>query len=106
MKNKNIIKRLNELRNSHIELIDLRNERNYTCGIASNYFELIQRISDLLENLKKAMDGILVESDDFDSGIEYNIADILGIVIKLLPQNEMKFIDEVLVLLDKQEENY
>jgi len=99
MKNKELIKRILELRDDHIDVFDSDNNINRTCGLASNYFELMNRIADLLKTSKKALDGLQVASDDFDAEVEYNIADVIGIVIKLLPISEMKFVDEVLILM-------
>lgn len=58
MKNREIVQKLNELRKIHIELIDPSRELNYTCGLATNYSELINIIADLLKTSQKALEGI------------------------------------------------
>lgn len=49
MKNKKIVERLLELRDTHIDMIDAKEGLNHTCGLASNYVELIHSIADLLK---------------------------------------------------------
>ncbi|MGI0105616.1 hypothetical protein [Salinimicrobium sp. WS361] len=105
MKNKNFIKQLHKLKRTHIEMIDPNQGINMTCGLASNYSELINLIADLLKTSKKALDGLHVSEETYITDPEYNIADVIGIVIKLLPFSEMKFIDEVISLLHEKEEN-
>lgn len=101
MKNKEIVNKINALKNIHIEMIDTSRYRNHTCGLASNYSELINRIADLLKTCKKALDGLHLAQENYITDAEYNIADVLGIIIKLLPFSEMKFIDESVELLEK-----
>jgi hypothetical protein len=105
MKNKNFIEQLYKLKRTHIEMIDPNQGINMTCGLASNYSELINLIADLLKTSKKALDGLHVSEETYITDPEYNIADVIGIVIKLLPFSEMKFIDEVVSLFHKKEEN-
>jgi hypothetical protein len=102
MKNKKIVERLLDLRDSHIDMIDAKEGLNRTCGLASNHVELINIIADLLKTSKKALDGINVAEESYISEPEYNIADVIGIAIKLLPFSEMQFIDEALEVLNEQ----
>jgi hypothetical protein len=104
MKNKHLVKKLQELKTTHIEIIDPEQGINMTCGLARNYFELINLIADLLKTSKKALDGLHVSEETYITDPEYNIADVIGIVIKLLPFAEMKFIDEVVILLHEKAE--
>lgn len=103
MKNKHVVKKLKVLRNIHVEMIDPAKGVNFNCGLASNYSQLINRIADLLKTSKKALDGLHVSEETYITDPEYNIADVIGIVIKILPYSEMKFIDEVLRLLDQKD---
>ena len=75
---------------------------NHTCGLASNYSELIHRIADLLKSSKKALEGIQSLPETNPMEIEYNVADVIGIAIKLLPFSEMQFIDETMQLLSEE----
>ena len=104
MKNKVLIKKLYELKATHIEMIDPKQGINMTCGLASNYSELVNLIADLLKTSKKALDGLHVSEEPYITEPEYNIADVIGIVIKLLPFAEMKFLDEVVKLLHEKGE--
>lgn len=100
MKSKKLVHELIELKERHIELINDSRNINHTCGLASNYPELMHRIADLLKTSKKALEGMQVHPETNQMETEYNIADVIGIAIKLLPYNEMQFIDETLLLLD------
>lgn len=102
MKNKELIKTIHQLRNTHIEMIDSQQGINNTCGLANNYEELINRIADLLKTSRKALEGLQTSPETNNSEIEYNIADVIDVAIKLLPFSEMRFIDEVLEVLDKE----
>lgn len=104
MESKELLKEIALLRKTHIEMIDPLLGNNRTCGLASNYTELINRIADLLKISVLALEGMHVSSEVSLTEIEYNIADVIGIVIKLLPFSEMQFIDEVLEVLDKHSE--
>lgn len=105
MKNKHLVKKLHELKATHIEMIDPKQGINMTCGLASNYSEQVNLLSDLLKTSKKALDGLHVSEETYITDPEYNIADVIGIVIKLLPFAEMKFIDEVASLLHEKVES-
>ena len=85
-------------------MIDHQQGINMTCGLASNYSELVNLLADLLKTSKKALDGLHVSEETYITDPEYNIADVIGIVIKLLPFAEMKFIDEVVRLLNEHAE--
>lgn len=101
MKDQSILKKLNELKNIHIQLIDDSQDINCTGGLATNYTELINRIADLLKTSQKALEGIHAVPETNSLEIEYNVADVIGIAIKLLPFSEMQFIDKAVILLDK-----
>ncbi|WP_189603585.1 hypothetical protein [Salinimicrobium marinum] len=45
MKNKHLVKKLHELKATHIEMIDPKQGINMTCGLASNYSELVNLIA-------------------------------------------------------------
>ena len=102
MKNKELIKIIHQLRTTHIEMIDSKQGINNTCGLANNYEELINRITDLLKTSMKALEGLQTSPETNNLEIEYNIADVIDVAIKLLPFSEMRFIDEVLEALDKE----
>lgn len=104
MKNKDLVKKFHELKATHIEMIDSKQGINMTCGLASNYSELVNLLADLLKTSQKALDGLHVTEEPYITDPEYNIADVIGIVIKLLPFAEMKFIDEVVNLLHEKGE--
>lgn len=102
MKNKKIVERLLELRDTYIDMIDAKEGLNRTCGLASNYVELINSIADLLKTSKKALEGMNASEENYFAEPEYNVADVIGIAIKLLPFSEMQFIDEALEVLNEQ----
>ena len=101
MKNRKIVQQINELKKKHIELIDDSQNINYTCFLASNYSELMNRIADLLKTSQKALEGMHAVPETNCLEIEYNVADVIGIAIKLLPISEMQFIDKTMELLNK-----
>ncbi|RXG28369.1 hypothetical protein [Leeuwenhoekiella marinoflava] len=102
MKTKKLLNQLMELKETHIELINDSRNRNQTCGLASNYSELIHRIADLLKTSKKALEGMHCLPETNPTKIEYNVADVIGIAIKLLPFSEMQFIDKTMELLSEE----
>ena len=102
METKKLLDQLLELKRRHIELINDSRNINYTCGLASNYSELMHRIADLLKTSKKALEGMHAVPETNPSEIEYNVADVIGIAIKLLPLSEMQFIDETMELLSEE----
>ena len=104
MKNQDLVIKLKKLKSTYIEMIDHQQGINMTCGLASNYSELVNLLADLLKTSKKALDGLHVSEETYITDPEYNIADVIGIVIKLLPFAEMKFIDEVVRLLNEHAE--
>ncbi|MEH6658049.1 hypothetical protein [Leeuwenhoekiella marinoflava] len=102
MKTKKLLNQLMELKEKHIELINDSRNRNQTCGLASNYSELTHRIADLLKTSKKALEGMHSLPETNPTEIEYNVADVIGIAIKLLPFSEMQFIDKTMELLSEE----
>lgn len=96
MKTKKLLNQLLDLQQRHIELINDSRNINHTCGLASNYSELMHRIADLLKTSKKALEGMHCLPETNPTEIEYNVADVIGIAIKLLPFSEMQFIDETM----------
>ena len=104
MKNQDLVTKLKELKATYIEIIDHQQGINLTCGLATNYSELVNLIADLLKTSKKALDGLHVSEETYITDLEYNIADVIGIVIKLLPFSEMQFIDEAVKLLNEIEQ--
>tara|TARA_B100000700_G_C14590336_1_gene644312 strand:- start:45 stop:368 length:324 start_codon:yes stop_codon:yes gene_type:complete len=101
MKNRKIVQQINELKKKHIEMIDDSQDINYTCGLVSDYSELMNRIADLLKISQKALEGMQAVPETNCLEIEYNVADVIGIAIKLLPFSEMQFIDRTMELLNK-----
>lgn len=104
MKNQDLVTKLKELKATYIEIIDPQQGINMTCGLASNYSELVNLLADPLKTSKKALDGLHVSEKSYITDLEYNIADVIGIVIKLLPFSEMQFIDEAVKLLNEIEQ--
>lgn len=102
MRTKKLRKQLLDLKKRHIELINDSRNVNHTCGLASNYSELIHRIADLLKTSKKALEGMHCHPETNPTEIEYNVADVIGIAIKLLPFSEMQFIDKTMELLSEE----
>ena len=102
MRTKKLRKQLLDLKKRHIELLNDSRNVNHTCGLASNYSELIHRIADLLKTSKKALEGMHSLPETNSMEIEYNVADVIGIAIKLLPFSEMQFIDETMELLSEE----
>jgi hypothetical protein len=102
MENKEIVKKLNELRPIYIEKIDASQDINYTSGLASNYDELINIISELLQTSVKALDELPGSPKINISELEFTVSEVIVIALKLLPLSEMQFIDEALKLLDNE----
>jgi hypothetical protein len=100
-----ILNQLRELKNVHIEMIDDSQGINYTSGLAANYSELMNCIADLLKTSQKALEGMHSVPGTNSSEIEYNVADVIGVAIKLLPFSEMQFIDKAVFILNKTDNN-
>ena len=101
MKKKRLFQELESLRIEYIELLDPKRDIDHCSGLASDYFGLMHMIANLLKTSAKSMEGLYAQPETGPSEMEHTIADVIFLVIKLLPYNEMLFLDKTLALLDE-----